>query len=344
MAAIKRLKDEKDEKIKEINSKIEKESHTENKKNLLNLKEQLLNQKLELSNMLIKFNRIKDEKDSNIMNEKIYLIKRKSDNFEENFHSIKEEEVFMIKKDLKRNRKTKKIKKCKNNIIEDEKENSVDILSEENSKSEEDNISEELKKTEPNNISSKNSIDSEKSNEDNNYKVPKKNINKSNKKDKKFKKIKNKNIIDKFTIEKNYNFSKYNINYSWLNEEYITEFTRKKESNKWIYLVCTKRGRIKNPCPGKAKYEKATGIIYVYEKCKNTNNNHKSIDSEKFNEMYRQNTFNNINMKNIIYQKFLVSDNRIHDYTDCQEKFKSLFPNIKFKITIDIYKKLKIEY
>ena len=88
MAAIKRLKDEKNEKIKEINSKIEKESHTENKKNLLNLKEQLLNQKLELSNMLIKFNRIKDEKDSNIMNEKIYLIKRKSGILEENIQYI----------------------------------------------------------------------------------------------------------------------------------------------------------------------------------------------------------------------------------------------------------------
>lgn len=78
----------------------------------------------------------------------------------------------------------------------------------------------------------------------------------------------------------------------------------------------------------------------------NTYNNHKSIDSEKFNEMYRQNRFNNINMENIIYQKLLVanliSDNRIHDYTDCQEKFKSLFPYIKFKITIDIYKKLKM--
>lgn len=104
-----------------------------------------------------------------------------------------------------------------------------------------------------------------------------KKINKSNKKEKKFKKIKSKNIIDKFTIEKNYNFSKYNINYSWLNEEYITEFTRKKESNKWVYLVCTKRGSKKNPCPGKAKFEKETGVIYVYEKCINTNNTHNQL-------------------------------------------------------------------
>ena len=43
--------------------------------------------------------------------------------------------------------------------------------------------------------------------------------------------IKNKvetKIIDSFEIDKKFNFDKYNLNYSWENEDFITEFTKKK--------------------------------------------------------------------------------------------------------------------
>ena len=47
--------------------------------------------------------------------------------------------------------------------------------------------------------------------------------------DKLFKKIKNKNIIDEFIISKD--FDNNNIQYSWDEENYITEYSQKRKAN-----------------------------------------------------------------------------------------------------------------
>lgn len=55
-----------------------------------------------------------------------------------------------------------------------------------------------------------------------------------------FKKINIENKIDEFLINKNFDFDKNNIQYSWDNENYITEYAQKRKSKKFIYLQCTK--------------------------------------------------------------------------------------------------------
>ena len=60
---------------------------------------------------------------------------------------------------------------------------------------------------------------------------------------KEIKNIKEEDIIDTLYIGKFYDFIKFNIKYSWEDENYLTEFT-KKISDKYIYLVC-KRAAIK---------------------------------------------------------------------------------------------------
>ena len=83
----------------------------------------------------------------------------------------------------------------------------------------------------------------------------------------KFKKINNDKIIDTFEMEKNYDFNKKDLQYSWADEDYITNFTKKSESGNIIYLVCTKRGYNSKDCNGKAKYNKKIGIVTIYAKC-----------------------------------------------------------------------------
>ena len=60
------------------------------------------------------------------------------------------------------------------------------------------------------------------------------------------------NIIDTFTLKQNLDFKNFNIKYSWLEEEYITEYQCKIETNKRVFLVCSKLGNKKYPCPRKS--------------------------------------------------------------------------------------------
>ena len=53
-------------------------------------------------------------------------------------------------------------------------------------------------------------------------------INKNNNKDKNSNKIQNEQIIDTFYIEKNFDFSNYNINYTWKDNNFIRELQKKR--------------------------------------------------------------------------------------------------------------------
>lgn len=101
----------------------------------------------------------------------------------------------------------------------------------------------------------------------------------------KFQIIKNSSIIDEFNISKNFNFEKYNLHYSWDEENFIIKYA-KKEIQKNIYLACTKRGNNGQNCHGKAKFEKNTGKIIIYEKWDNSNNNHYIIEYDIFKKYF----------------------------------------------------------
>ena len=59
------------------------------------------------------------------------------------------------------------------------------------------------------------------------------------------------------------------MQYSWPEEEFITQYTKKSEYGNIIYLACSKRGVNGKDCNGKAKFDRKTGIVIIYEKCKN---------------------------------------------------------------------------
>ena len=174
------------------------------------------------------------------------------------------------------------------------------------------------------------------------------NYNKITNKIKESKKTKsqNKDIFDTFKIENNFDFKKYNITYSNLEENFITEYTKKNETDKTIFLECSIRGRKGKPnCEGKAKFIKETGVVQIYQKCNNDNNIHKSLDFESFKNLYNINNYANIEMTNILYQKYFIEclflDNKCNNYTDCLMIFSEKFKNIKFLLSEDIVKKIK---
>ena len=80
------------------------------------------------------------------------------------------------------------------------------------------------------------------------------------------------------------------------NEDYITEYSKKYEIDNNIYLHCTKRGNSGNACPGKAKLEKETEKIIIYEKCNDKIIIHKSIGYENFKKLYHSDRLQNIDM------------------------------------------------
>ena len=83
-------------------------------------------------------------------------------------------------------------------------------------------------------------------------------------------------------MDNNFDFNKNNIQYSWLDEEYITTFTKKSESGNLVYLVCSKRGTNGNACPGKAKFDRKKGIFMIYKKFNDENNIHKRLNFYDF--------------------------------------------------------------
>lgn len=136
-------------------------------------------------------------------------------------------------------------------------------------------------------------------------------------------------------MNKDFNFDKYNLNYSWDEEEYITEFTKKKETDNYIYLVCTKRGPKGYKCPGKAKFDKKNFTVYIYEKCDNNNKIHNIIMKyEQFKDKINKNSTEIIDINLKIYQKFyiqyLFEEGKINNFTEASEYFKKNFlqPNL----------------
>ena len=109
------------------------------------------------------------------------------------------------------------------------------------------------------------------------------NINFNNRKNKsKRKNKKNKNFFTNSTdIENKQKF----INYSWENENFITEYA-KKEKLKKIYLACTKSRNNGKYCPGKAKFIKNSGEVIIYEKCNNSNNKHYKMNYENLKNFF----------------------------------------------------------
>ena len=131
------------------------------------------------------------------------------------------------------------------------------------------------------------------------------------------------------------------------NENYITEYSKKNETENIIYLHCKKRGNKGDLCPGKAKYEKKTRKFIIYKKYINSNNIHKTIDIDEFKKIYYNNNCKNLDMSLIIYHKFyivcLFNENKVTNFTDCASIFKNEFKNIKFLLTENIVNKIKTE-
>ena len=173
-------------------------------------------------------------------------------------------------------------------------------------------------------------------NNDNNKKIKEKN---------KFKRIKKENIIDTIQLSKNFDFDKNNYIYLWEGENFQTTYTKKNEYGNLIYLVCSKRGYSSNICPGKAKYNKETGKLIIYEKCINNKNNHNLLDINLFRNHFKNNEYKNIDMNNKIFQKYyiqcLFEQKNIYSYIDCIQKFKTQFPNNTFILTEENIKKIK---
>lgn len=86
------------------------------------------------------------------------------------------------------------------------------------------------------------------------------------------KKIDTHKILDTIEIGKNFDFDKYNVNYRWDDEDYYIEYIKKKESESSVYLVCRVRGNNSKNYPGKAKYNKETGVVEIYIKCDDKKN------------------------------------------------------------------------
>ena len=75
------------------------------------------------------------------------------------------------------------------------------------------------------------------------------------------------------------------MKYFWENQ-YITEYSKKDETETVIYLHCTKRGTSGNICTGKAKFEKNNDKVFIYEKCDDTNKIHKRVEFEILKNFY----------------------------------------------------------
>ena len=127
----------------------------------------------------------------------------------------------------------------------------------------------------------------------------------------------------------------------------IVNLQKKKESSNTVFLVCNKRGNKSHNCPGKARYNKITGKVEIYEKCININNSHNSITLEKFKEMYIINNFGNIDFKIKYYQKLftkcLILYKEANNIKEAIYKFKEKFKNIEYLINENIFSKLKNE-
>ena len=126
--------------------------------------------------------------------------------------------------------------------------------------------------------------------------------------------------------------------------KFFNDFYKKTESKNTIYLVCNKRGYSSNICPGKAKFNKDTGELSIYEKCIN-NNNHNKVDYKEFRIFFNSKNFKNLDMNSKHFQKLFIQclyeDNIVNDYLECMQKFKLYFPNNTFILNEEIVRKIK---
>ena len=221
MEDIKKIIKEKEDKIINIDKEINATIHINIKEQLLNEKNKLINDKIQISEILLNYN---DTTNNNLFRENSKkTIKRKNDYLnEENDSSMeisKEEEIEGILKDGKGNRKIiyknsnqKNIKNEKETKKQNNPNNSIKVNE---IKDKNENANRTLKK----NYNKKNNI-----------------INNINKK----KKINNENILDQIDIDKEFDFNKFNYNYSWKDEDFITIFTKKYETKNNVYLFVIK--------------------------------------------------------------------------------------------------------
>lgn len=160
-----------------------------------------------------------------------------------------------------------------------------------------------------------------------------------------FKRIESDKVIASINIDKNYDFDKYNVKYAWEEDNFISEYSKKKETSKLICFHCTKRGNTGKNCSGKAKYIKEKGLFVIYEKCNNKKNIHQGLDFENFKKFYYTARYNDIDLNMKIYQKYYVKclflDKKANNYTDCVTIFKNKFKDKKFILTEVIVNKIK---
>ena len=96
---------------------------------------------------------------------------------------------------------------------------------------------------------------------------------------------------------------------------------------------------------GKARFNKNTGDVEIYEKCLNINNNHLQIDFEIFKKCYISNNYENIDMSIRLYQKYFIKClflyTNINTYKDELNQFNIIFKEVKFNINENIFSKIK---
>ena len=124
--------------------------------------------------------------------------------------------------------------------------------------------------------------------------------------------------------------------------DFITKFQKKNQSGNLVYLVCSKRGKNSQNCKGKAKYYIKTGVLQIYEKCKNDRDLHTTLTFETFYDLYQTNIFENINMYLRLNQKYyvkcLLKNNDVITYIRAKENFNIRFNNLIIKLINPKYK------
>ena len=255
---------------------------------------------------------------------------------------IKEEFDFKVKKEPKTGKVYYNIKK------KHENKNNPNIINDNNNKTNKDNLENNNFKISQNKIKPKKNSKSKDKKTKNTYKESNnsEDLESNIDKDKcKLKNVVDTKEIDRFYIEKNLDFSKNNLLYSWEEMEFITEFNKKYEKGNIVYLACSKRGTNSDTCKGKAKYNKKSGLVQIYEYCTNNINLHYNLNFDEFKEMYNKNNYDNLDMSLKIFQKYYVKclliDNKANTFLECADKFKTRFNDIKFILNKENISKIK---
>ena len=213
MSEIIELIKNKDTEIKKIDELIKKTKDTKTIEELISKKNDLINEKLKLTNILIEFQTISNIKINHIIKPN----KRKISDEENELKEIKSETHVGYLKNV--NGETKKLNKNISSIESEESDNIV----EKNHNINNDNLDIDM------DIDKDEILGSEHKGDNKIIKIRKKKEKKINKNNI-FKKIEENKVIDKLDIGTNFDFSKYNVKYTWEDKDFITEYIKKKES------------------------------------------------------------------------------------------------------------------